>query len=212
MQNTHENFDYLFKIVLVGDTNVGKTNILARLTTNKFLGDSKPTIGVEFGTKLFKFGEDTIKAQIWDTAGQERYHAIISAYYRGACGAFLVYDVTNKDSFKNANGMWLINLKNSCNSDIPIMLLGNKADLKSERQVKTEIARDSALSNNMGFYETSAQSGLNIDKAFDKFIQEIYQKEKKNFNFKNKRKARREDLKGDELKLVSQKNQKRSCC
>ncbi|ORD93925.1 YPT32 [Enterospora canceri] len=211
MTTKKENFNYLFKVVLVGDTNVGKTNMLSQLVSKKFLEGSKPTIGVEFGTKYYEFEDCKIKTQIWDTAGQERYHAIISAYYRGACGAIVVYDITDKASFKNATEIWLPNIKKSCNSDIPIMLVGNKSDLGKSRAVKMEIGRDGAMSNKCSFYETSACTGENIDKAFEEFVEKIYQKEKGKNSMKNKRYARQEHLKGEELQLV-EKKKGGGCC
>lgn len=208
--DSNEKFDYLFKIVLIGDTNVGKTNILSRLISDKFLEKTKPTIGVEFGTKFYNFEESTVKAQIWDTAGQERYHAIVSAYYRGATAAVIVYDVTSKDSFKNATELWHKNVREYCRGEIPIMIIGNKSDLKPQA-VKKEVARDAALSKDCAFFETSAQSGSNVAAAFEEFIDKIYQKEKDKNYLKNKRYARREDLKGEELELV-RKNNKKGCC
>lgn len=211
MEQDNEYFDYLFKIVLIGDSGVGKTNILAKLLSNKFYENSKPTIGVEFGTKFYKFENNKIKIQIWDTAGQERYHAIISAYYRGAMGAIIVYDITNKETFKNAIAIWMENIKNSCNHHIPIMFLGNKTDLSSQREVKMEVALSSIESYDCKFFETSAQNGQNIDRAFEEFIEIIYHKEKGKNSLKNKLYVRREDLNGEELKFI-QKKQKSGCC
>jgi small GTP-binding protein len=96
MSSEHDDYDYLFKIVLIGDSGVGKSNILSRFTRNEFSVESKSTIGVEFATRSIEIEKKVVKAQIWDTAGQERYRAITSAYYRGAVGALLVYDVTKK--------------------------------------------------------------------------------------------------------------------
>ena len=211
MENTRENFDYLFKIVLVGDTNVGKTNILSRLNKQKFLNNSKPTIGVEFSTKTFEYDNAQIKTQIWDTAGQERYHAIISAYYRGACGAVIVYDITDKKTFNNATTHWYENIVKSCSKHIPIMIIGNKTDLDKKREIRMEVGRDAALSKNCAFFETSALKNENIEKSFDQFIKKIYQSEKDKNTLKNKRYARREDLKEKEFEIIHDKN-KRSCC
>lgn len=211
MEQQNDTFDYLFKIVLVGDTNVGKTNILERLVNNNFKTNAQPTIGVEFGTKIFECDNTKVKAQIWDTAGQERYHAIISAYYRGATGAVIVYDITNKTTFKNATAHWLKSIKKACVKETPILILANKLDLEAKREIKTEIGRDAALSNQCAFFETSAKDGKNIESAFSEFIEHIYQKEKGKNNLKNKRYARREDLKGEELKLVRDEN-KKGCC
>jgi len=101
MSGDHDEYDYLFKVVLIGDSGVGKSNLLSRFTRNEFNLESKSTIGVEFATKSIKTDGKTIKAQIWDTAGQERYRAITSAYYRGAVGALLVYDISKRVTYDN---------------------------------------------------------------------------------------------------------------
>lgn len=173
-QMAPESYDYLFKIVLVGNSAVGKTNILSRLTKNQFLSDSKATIGVEFGTLTYYFENDVVKAQIWDTAGQERYQAIVQAYYRGTSGALIVYDITNKDSFRKAVGFWQNQLKEYSPKDIPIALVGNKLDLEEEREVSWKEGEEAALSNDLCFFETSALTGINIVEVFEKLIKNIY--------------------------------------
>lgn len=124
-------------VVLIGDSGVGKSNLLLRFTKNDFLMESKSTIGVEFATRTLKVSGKTIKAQIWDTAGQERYRAITSAYYRGAVGALLVYDITKKQTFDNTE-RWLTELREHADEDIVILLVGNKSDLRHIRAVSTE--------------------------------------------------------------------------
>lgn len=124
-------------MVLIGDSGVGKSNLLLRFTKNDFLMESKSTIGVEFATRTLKVAGKTIKAQIWDTAGQERYRAITSAYYRGAVGALLVYDITKKQTFDNTE-RWLSELREHADDDIVILLVGNKSDLRHIRAVSTE--------------------------------------------------------------------------
>lgn len=124
-------------VVLIGDSGVGKSNLLLRFTKNDFLMESKSTIGVEFATRTLKVSGKTIKAQIWDTAGQERYRAITSAYYRGAVGALLVYDITKKQTFDNTE-RWLTELREHADDDIVILLVGNKSDLRHIRAVSTE--------------------------------------------------------------------------
>eukprot|EP01126_Amoeba_proteus_P017307 TRINITY_DN1827_c0_g2_i2.p1 TRINITY_DN1827_c0_g2~~TRINITY_DN1827_c0_g2_i2.p1 ORF type:complete len:135 (+),score=19.38 TRINITY_DN1827_c0_g2_i2:75-479(+) len=120
-----EAYDLLFKIVLVGDSSVGKSNLLSRFTKNEFYEETKSTIGVEFAVKNVRLREKIVKAQIWDTAGQERYRAITSAYYRSAVGAMLVYDLVQKESFDNIE-RWLAELRQHADSNIEIMLVGNK--------------------------------------------------------------------------------------
>ncbi|KAG0463787.1 hypothetical protein HPP92_019372 [Vanilla planifolia] len=166
-------YDYLFKIVLIGDSGVGKSNILSRFTRNEFSLDSKSTIGVEFATKTLQVEGKTVKAQIWDTAGQERYRAITSAYYRGAVGAFLVYDITKKQTFENVQ-RWLRELRDHADSNIVVMLAGNKSDLNHLRVVSTEEAKVMAEKEGLSFLETSALESVNIDKAFHTILKEIF--------------------------------------
>lgn len=130
-------------VVLIGDSGVGKSNLLSRFTRNEFNLDSKSTIGVEFATRSIQVDSKTIKAQIWDTAGQERYRAITSAYYRGAVGALLVYDISKHQTYDNVN-RWLKELRDHADSNIVIMLVGNKSDLRHLRAVPTEEAKQFA--------------------------------------------------------------------
>ncbi|KAM3700582.1 hypothetical protein ACJW31_05G109800 [Castanea mollissima] len=117
-----DDYDYLFKVVLIGDSGVGKSNLLSRFTRNEFSLESKSTIGVEFATRSLNVDSKVIKAQIWDTAGQERYRAITSAYYRGAVGALLVYDVTRHSTFENVE-RWLRELRDHTDPNIVVMLI-----------------------------------------------------------------------------------------
>ncbi|CAH8296741.1 unnamed protein product [Eruca vesicaria subsp. sativa] len=168
-----QDYDYLFKIVLIGDSGVGKSNILSRFTRNEFCLESKSTIGVEFATKTLQVEGKTVKAQIWDTAGQERYRAITSAYYRGAVGAFLVYDITKRQTFDNVL-RWLRELRDHADSNIVIMMAGNKSDLNHLRSVAEEDGRSLAETEGLSFLETSALEATNVDKAFQTVLSEIY--------------------------------------
>ncbi|THU44457.1 hypothetical protein C4D60_Mb02t07570 [Musa balbisiana] len=168
-----EEYDYLFKVVLIGDSGVGKSNILSRFTRNEFCLESKSTIGVEFATRTLQVEGRIIKAQIWDTAGQERYRAITSAYYRGALGAVLVYDVTKPTSFENIS-RWLKELRDHADSNISIMLVGNKTDLKHLRAVASEDAQSYAEKEGLSFIETSALEATNVEEAFQMILGEIY--------------------------------------
>ncbi|URE09454.1 RAB [Musa troglodytarum] len=168
----HE-YDYLFKIVLIGDSGVGKSNILSRFTRNEFCLDSKSTIGVEFATKTLQIEGKTIKAQIWDTAGQERYRAITSAYYRGAVGALLVYDITKQKTFDNVQ-RWLRELRDHADSNIVIMMAGNKSDLNHLRAVSENDGQVFAEKEGLSFLETSALESLNVERAFQTILLEIY--------------------------------------
>ena len=172
------NYDMIFKIVLIGDASVGKTNILSKYLYDEFDPNSKSTVGVEFATKNFTIDNNIVKAQIWDTAGQERYRSITSAYYKGAKGCLLVYDITRKPTFETID-KWISELKSTSESNITIILVGNKCDLENERKVTKEEGEEKAKFYNMAFIETSALNGTNLEKAFDELIKDVY----KNNNF-----------------------------
>ncbi|KAL8150832.1 hypothetical protein V2J09_020640 [Rumex salicifolius] len=172
-RKAEEDYDYLFKVVLIGDSGVGKSNLLSRFTRNEFCLESKSTIGVEFATRTLQVEGRTIKAQIWDTAGQERYRAITSAYYRGALGALLVYDTTKPTTFDNVS-RWLKELRDHADANIVIMLIGNKTDLKHLKAVATEDAESFAEKEGLSFIETSALEATNVEKSFQTILSEIY--------------------------------------
>lgn len=168
-----EDYDYLFKVVLIGDSGVGKSNLLSRFTRNEFNLESKSTIGVEFATKSIEAEGKKIKAQIWDTAGQERYRAITSAYYRGAVGALLVYDISKHGTFENVE-RWLKELRDHADQNIVVLLVGNKSDLDHMRAVTTDEAKAFAEKHQLAFMETSAQDGKGVNDAFHLILTEIY--------------------------------------
>uniref|UniRef100_A0A1B0B9M6 Ras-related protein Rab-25 n=1 Tax=Glossina palpalis gambiensis TaxID=67801 RepID=A0A1B0B9M6_9MUSC len=172
--NSRENeYDYLFKVVLLGDTSVGKSNLVSRFTRNEFNLESKSTIGVEFATRSVKVDGITIKVQVWDTAGQECYRALTSAYYRGAVGALLVYDIAKRMTYENID-RWLQALRYHVDRDIVIMMVGNKSDLTDLRSVTTNEAKQFAELKGLSFIETSALDSTNVDAAFQNVLAEIY--------------------------------------
>ncbi|KAL2536322.1 Ras-related protein RABA3 [Forsythia ovata] len=173
LENHQEKIDYVFKVVVIGDSAVGKTQLLSRFARNEFCFDSKSTIGVEFQTRTVTIKSKVIKAQIWDTAGQERYRAVTSAYYRGALGAMLVYDTTKRQSFDHV-ARWVEELRGHADNSIVIMLIGNKADLVDLRAVPTEDAVEFADNQGLFFFETSALNGDNVETAFFKLLEEIH--------------------------------------
>ncbi|XP_057979645.1 ras-related protein RABA3-like [Malania oleifera] len=168
-----QKIDYVFKVVVIGDSAVGKTQLLSRFTKNEFCFDSKSTIGVEFQTRTLTIKSKLIKAQIWDTAGQERYRAVTSAYYRGALGAMLVFDITRRQSFDHV-ARWVEELRGHADNSIVIMLIGNKADLVDSRAVPTADAVEFAEDQGLFFSETSALSGDNVETAFLRLLEEIH--------------------------------------
>lgn len=136
--------DYLFKIVMIGDCAVGKSNILSRFIIKKFNQESRSTIGIELSTKVFKVDSKIIKLNIWDTAGQERFSSITNAYYKGTYGAFIVYDITRRDTFLSID-KWLNELRSKIsNSSIALIIIGNKSDLTLLRQVSYDEAKQKA--------------------------------------------------------------------
>ncbi|KAM7275687.1 hypothetical protein ACFE04_017553 [Oxalis oulophora] len=168
-----EKIDYVFKIVLIGDSAVGKSQILARFARNEFSLDSKATIGVEFQTRTMVIEHKSVKAQIWDTAGQERYRAVTSAYYRGAVGAMLVFDITKRQTFDHIP-RWLEELRSHADKNIVIILIGNKSDLEDQRAVPTEDAKEFAEKEGLFFLETSALNSTNVENAFMTVLTEIF--------------------------------------
>mmetsp|Transcript_83914 Transcript_83914/g.218463 ORF Transcript_83914/g.218463 Transcript_83914/m.218463 type:complete len:212 (+) Transcript_83914:87-722(+) len=178
-----EDYDHLYKIVLVGDATVGKTHILSKYMRGTLPKAPTATIGVEFATKTVPLAVGgTVKAQIWDTAGQERYRAITSAHYRRAVGALLVYDITKQSTFQNCQ-KWMEELRQNAEPDVVVMLVGNKVDLAkkdaSTRQVYYDAAAEFARQHGLFFSEASAVSGDNVKHIFEHLLQEIYNQSSK---------------------------------
>ncbi|KAK1258078.1 Ras-related protein Rab11D [Acorus gramineus] len=168
-----DRIDYVFKVVLIGDSAVGKSQILSRFARDEFSLDSKATIGVEFQTRTVLIEHKSVKAQIWDTAGQERYRAVTSAYYRGALGAMLVYDITKRQTFEHIP-RWLEELRSHADKNLVIMMIGNKTDLEDDRAVPMEDAKEFAQKEGLFFLETSALQAVNVEMAFLTVLTEIF--------------------------------------
>ncbi|CAF0712278.1 unnamed protein product [Brachionus calyciflorus] len=166
-------YDYLFKIIIIGDSGVGKSSILLRYARNEFYRETKPTIGVELATNFMTIDSKRIKTAIWDTAGQERFKAASHLYYRNSLAAFIVYDITNYNSFRNVT-KWLTELRENVNGDINVTLVGNKKDIRHLRAVTTEEAKEFAQNENLEFIETSALESENIELAFKNLIEKTY--------------------------------------
>lgn len=162
-----------FKIVIIGDSGVGKSNLMSCYTTNEFNQDTQATIGVEFMTKTLQIEGREAKIQIWDTAGQERFRAISRSIYHGAKGAMIVYDITNQSSF-DAIPAWLQELRAFVPATCCIFLIGNKCDLEHLRVVKKDVADRFARENALSFLETSALEKTNVDKAFEWLAKSVY--------------------------------------
>ena len=170
---SEEDYEMMVKIILIGDSAVGKTNIMSKYLKGEFQENTKATVGVEFGSKLFKIDNHTIKAQIWDTAGQEKYKAITGAYYKGSKGAFVVYDITRRDTFESAD-RWINDLKITADPKINIILIGNKSDLEDKREVSKESVQKLIKDLDIDlYYETSAKNSTNVNEAFITMTKEV---------------------------------------
>jgi len=202
----NKEYDLLFKLILIGDSCVGKSNILLKYLKNQFNENSKTTVGVEFGTKNIIINNKRIKIQIWDTAGQERYRSITSAYYKGAKGALIVYDITRKNTFDNID-KWITDLKLNGDKDICIIILGNKSDLIDKREINKNDGIKKAEMYKIAFLETSALNGDNISKAFDELIEQIVINNKNIFQDDNENEIDKGVNLNDE-----KNNNKKKCC
>jgi len=172
MSAMKKDYDYLFKLVLIGDSGVGKSCLLLRFADDNFTDSYISTIGVDFRFRTITIDKKTVKLQIWDTAGQERFRTITSAYYRGADGIIMVYDVTSAESFDHVEE-WLSEVDRYANENTAKLLIGNKADLIDEKQVSEETAQKFADKLGIPFLETSAKTATNVDQAFLTMAKEL---------------------------------------
>ena len=181
--NKDNDYNYLFKVVFVGDAGVGKTQIIDKFVENKFLENYDFTIGVNFKVKTVNCGNKKIKLQLWDTAGQEKFRAITRTYYKSGHLIVFVYAVDDKNSFENIQ-IWVKDVKEQTDEKTKFLLVGNKCDLeKDQRQVTTEEAEKYAKEKNMEFIEVSAKEGTNINDMFNNSLKKIFEdmeKEKNN--------------------------------
>lgn len=169
----NEYYDIAFKVMLLGDSAVGKTCLLVRFKDGAFLGGNFiATVGIDFRNKVVDVDNLKVKLQIWDTAGQERFRSVTHAYYRDAQALLLLYDITSKPSFDNIRA-WLTEIHEHAQKDVVIMLLGNKSDMAAERVVKTEDGEKLAKEYGVPFMETSAKTGVNVDLAFHAIGKEL---------------------------------------
>ena len=167
-----EDYEFIFKVLLLGNSNVGKSSLFLRFVDDIWNDTFVPTIGVDFKIKTFDIDEKKIKMQIWDTAGQERFKNIIASYYRGAHGILLLYDVTDRDSFKNLNN-WLIEIEKNANKNVLKILIGNKTDLEDKRVISYNQGKEFADNYGLKFIETSVKKNLNVNEAFDTLGREL---------------------------------------
>ena len=205
-------YEFIFKIILIGNSGVGKSSILQRYIQKVFDENYSCTIGVDFFMKSLNIGEKSIKLQLWDTAGTEKFRSITTGYYRGANAAFVVFDLTSKKSF-NALNEWIQNYYKYSNPDSEknVVLIGNKSDLIEEREITEEEINNFVKDNNIKYFETSAKDGKNVDECFY-YISEKLMKQYEN---KDNELVKREDLiSNDNLKknAVVIIGDKKKCC
>jgi Ras-related protein Rab-2A len=208
------NFDYLLKYIIIGDSFVGKSNILIQYTKNRFNEDYQSTIGVEFGAKTLEINNRIYKIQIWDTAGQENFRSITRAYYKNSVCAFVVYDITNRNSFANIQN-WIEDCKLQCPQTITMVLIGNKSDIKDKRAVTYKEGNDWAINHDMIFFETSAKTGENINEAFEKSVRIVDQKIQENaYDFNDETCGIKSGINDNNLGLYNyeKKKKKEKCC
>ena len=160
-----QKYDFLFKILLVGNSSVGKSSLFLRFVDDIWNETFVPTIGVDFKIKTIEVEKKNVKLQIWDTAGEERFRTIISSYYKGAHGILLMFDVTDYDSFESLEN-WLIEIEKNANKNVIKLLIGNKIDLEENRKVSYNQAKDFADSNGIQYIETSVKLNTNVNQAF----------------------------------------------
>jgi Ras-related protein Rab-1A len=169
---SRKDFDYLVKLICIGDSSVGKSSIMNQYVDAEFTESFISTIGVDFKIKTIELDGFLVKIQVWDTSGQERFRTITSSYYRGAHGVLLIFDLTNNKSFENLK-MWVNEIDKYAPESIQSIVIGNKSDLIAEREVNYDIASEFALNLNNEYVETSAKSGSNLDSVFVKIVQKI---------------------------------------
>ena len=197
------------KILLIGDSQVGKTSLLLKYTEHIFPEEHITTIGVEYKDKFVIKDNYNIRLQIWDTAGQERFRSITKNIYRNAHGVLFVYDITNKESFLNIKN-WIKDLQNVGN-DIKGVILGNKIDLEQKREVQKELAEELANKNEMPFLETSAKQNIKVNEGFDLMINELLKDKSENEIIERFSRKTRSDLSISTRKTV-ERTKKRGCC
>lgn len=165
-------YDYLFKILLIGDSGVGKSSLLLRFADHCYTDSYISTIGVDFKIRTIEIDGKIIKLQIWDTAGQERFRTITSSYYRGAQGIIITYDITDETTLRNVK-MWLGEIEKYASPNVCKYLVGNKSDLELKRRISKEVGEQLASDNNMIFSETSAKSNIGIDEIFNNLTRQM---------------------------------------
>ena len=214
-KNKPSNYQYIFKLILIGNSGVGKSCILQRYMKHTFEESYKCTIGVDFLMKSIVINGQTVKLQLWDTAGQEKYKSMVSSYYRGANVALIVFDITNHQSFDSLP-MWIENFYKNGPEQKNIILIGNKKDLADLRQVTQQEAEAFSETNNMMYFETSAKEGDNIEYIFNYAAEKLLEFYGKNNEAILKRQMTpNNDIQSSnfkEIRIEESPNKKKNCC
>lgn len=202
--NSTPEYDYLFKILLVGDSGVGKSCLLLRFAEDSYTNSYISTIGVDFKIRTIEIEGKTVKLQIWDTAGQERFRTITTSYYRGAHGIIIAYDITDMESFNSVKN-WHTEVQRYASEKVKVMLVGTKADLVQKRVVDRRVAEEFAAANGWEFAETSAQNNTGVDQAFSRLSETIK-------NASQPHNTQQTDTHSVNIGRTRPMNQKGSCC
>ncbi len=201
---SEEEYDYIFKVLLIGNSDVGKSSLILRYVDQIWNDVFVPTIGVDFKVKSLQIDNKRVKMQIWDTAGQERFRNVISSYFKGAHGILLIYDITARDSFKELEN-WLGEVERNATPQVLKILIGNKCDLDEQRQITVDEGEAFAARNGMKFIETSAKNNTNVNEAFEALAKIMVESSNKKNVIKVEKKTIKVD-KGADL------NAKKKCC
>ena len=200
-ENKTSYFDLKYKIMVLGESKVGKTSLIKRYTKDQFGGVYLTTVGMDFQDKIIEIEDKRIRLQIWDTAGQDRFRNVTKSYFQSSHGLIIVYEISDKESFEKIN-FWMENIKNNAPEDAKIILVGNKEDLTSERHVSIEEGENKAKSYNIKFFEVSSKDGTNVKELFYYLANEIYQDDKLKGN---------DNKNGAKLKYKSTKKNNKKC-
>ena len=201
---SEEEYDYIFKVLLIGNSDVGKSSLILRYVDQIWNDVFVPTIGVDFKVKSLQIDNKRVQMQIWDTAGQERFRNVISSYFKGAHGILLIYDITARDSFKELEN-WLGEVERNATPQVLKILIGNKCDLDEQRQITVDEGEAFAARNGMKFIETSAKNNTNVNEAFEALAKIMVESSNKKNVIKVEKKTIKVD-KGADL------NAKKKCC
>jgi len=205
-------YDLSFKLIVIGDSGVGKSSLTNKAVKDVFSNSFLPTVGFEFFSFMVKINDKILKLHIWDTCGQELYRSLVANFYKNCSLAILVYAIDDKESFKNLS-LWLKDLKLNSNPDAKMILIGNKCDLEEERKVSKEEGENLAKKYGISFYETSAKTGANVQEAFTESLKNLSVKDipKEVEDDYNSRKKSYRLIKEDKEEK-KQKKDKGCCC